>query len=387
MFNAPISPATFLEPWFELSESTQRDAWQQSQQLHSDHPWHTYINRLCLTVVLPWLQENWDAAAKPLPSRTALPSIWEWVAGTAIALSNQRLILLPSDAIDTTELRVPQEWIDIPTWAGDYYLAVQVNPEDSWLRIWGYATHAQLKQHGNYSARDRSYALAAAHLISDVKVLPITQQLCPDTPTRAKIPPLPALELTQATQLIDRLSQPDIAFPRREIPFALWGALLSHGGWRQRLYERRLGLPEQWSPLNWLQTGLTSMAEQVGWQALAGPLAGPENFSLRGEARDTPTIFSRLVFIADQQYELRVAAVSDQHWCFSLENVSVPGYLSDRLTLRLLTEDLHPFPGNEVVAQADTVRLELVVELAPGEGLVWELDPAPVDYEREILKF
>jgi len=24
---------------------------------------------------------------------------------------------------------VPQEWVDIPEWAADYYLAVQVNPD------------------------------------------------------------------------------------------------------------------------------------------------------------------------------------------------------------------------------------------------------------------
>jgi len=37
---------------------------------------------------------------------------------------------------DLTKRMVPQEWVDIPEWAADYYLAVQVNPDSGWLRIW-----------------------------------------------------------------------------------------------------------------------------------------------------------------------------------------------------------------------------------------------------------
>ncbi|PSO81051.1 MAG: hypothetical protein BRC41_15925 [Cyanobacteria bacterium QH_9_48_43] len=51
----------------------------------------------------------------------ALPSFWEVVNGTAIALSGVRLVLIPSEAADLSELRVPQEWVDIPSWGGDYY--------------------------------------------------------------------------------------------------------------------------------------------------------------------------------------------------------------------------------------------------------------------------
>ena len=35
-------------------------------------------------------------------------------------------MLIPSEAIDDSELEVPQEWVDIPSWAADYYLAVQI---------------------------------------------------------------------------------------------------------------------------------------------------------------------------------------------------------------------------------------------------------------------
>ena len=31
--------------------------------------------------------------------------------------------------------------------------------------------------------------------------------------------------------------------------------------------------------------------------------------------------------------------------------------------------------------------LDLEVELDPGEGLIWEIEPTPEDYQAEILRF
>lgn len=78
-----------------------------------------------------------------LPSRDDLSSIWEVVNGTAIGIGETRIVLIP-EAMDTDEYEVQAEWVDIPSWAADYYLAVQVNSEDCWLRIWGYTTHKKL---------------------------------------------------------------------------------------------------------------------------------------------------------------------------------------------------------------------------------------------------
>jgi hypothetical protein len=55
--------------------------------------------------------------------------------------------------------------------------------------------------------------------------------------------------------------------------------------------------------------------------------------------------------------------------------------------LRLLTEDLQDFENNEDVATTAVDHLFVEVALEPGEGLVWEIEPMPENYDREILRF
>jgi hypothetical protein len=74
-------------------------------------------------------------------------------------------------------------------------------------------------------------------------------------------------------------------------------------------------------------------------------------------------------------------------WRFELRSLSVGGSIPAGVTLRLLTEDLQPFPDNTCRSTADVDCLYIEVELEPGEGLVWEVEPTPADYEREILRF
>lgn len=376
-----------IEPWLEISETTQDTAWQQSQnQATASTRLQAYLNRLCLLSILPWLEETLKITAKPAPNLTTLPSFWEVVNGTAITINKTRLVLIPSQAIDTNEIRVPQEWVDIPSWAADYYLAVQINTEDGWLRIWGYTTHLQLKNQGSYKARDRTYSLDEKDLIHDINVLWVARELCPESVTKTEIEPLPILTLTQANNLLERLGNPALAFPRRAIPFSLWGVLLEHGGWRQRLYEKRLGLPEQWSIMQWLQGGISDLAQQLGWNYLE---LETSFVSRSAEQKNASVILSRQLIIAGQAYELQVRSPENTAgiWRIELHSLSSNGLIPSGFKLRLLTEDLQPFPDNERIAIEPTEKLEFELELEPGEGLVWEIEPTPDNYDREILRF
>jgi hypothetical protein len=101
--------------------------------------------------------------------------------------------------------------------------------------------------------------------------------------------------------------------------------------------------------------------------------------------------------IAGQPYDLRVIPEPDpaqQVWRFELRRSPVGSEATseDRLIprgvkLRLLTEDLQPFDHNEATATTAVERLYVVVALEPGEGLVWEVEPEPEQYQREILRF
>jgi hypothetical protein len=295
------------------------------------------------------------------------------------------LILLPTEAIDLDELRVPQEWVDIPSWVADYYLAVQVDVDDRWLRIWGYTTHQHLKQQATYDAGDRSYYLDGSDLIQNLNVLWVARQLGGES-TRAAVNSLPPLPLVQADNLLQRLGSTTIAMPRLAVPFSLWGALLEHGGWRQQLYEQRQGLPAQRSILEWLRTGVSDLAQQMGWGRLEFQ---PGLAGARGAEPTSPVLLSRQLVIAGQSYELRVLPqgnLEERIWRFELRNLS-GDRLPSGLKLRLLTEDLQPFENNEDVATTAVDQLYIEVSLAPGEGLVWETEPLPDNYDREILRF
>ncbi|XWK90502.1 MAG: DUF1822 family protein [Phormidium sp.] len=384
---ANLSVFDSTEIWLEFSAQQQNQAWEKSQSFSlASSRWNAYLNQICLTAVLPWLQEEYAPKAKVCPNKAALLSFWEVVNGTAIVLDNTRFVLIPGEASDQSELRVPQEWVDIPSWVADYYLAVQVNPDDRCVVIWGYAKHEQLKR-GIYDVRDRTYSLPQENLILDLNVLWVARQLATEEITRAEVTPLAILPQAQAENLLQRLGNSAIIEPRLAVPFELWGALLEHGGTRQQLYSRRMGLQQQ-SILNWLRTGVSEIAQQVGWKRIE---LQPGFTGARGvELTEGEAILSRQLQIAGQQYELQVFPLRNlepQTWRFQLQNSAPGGVIPGGFKLRLLTEDLQVFAGNEDVALTAQEQLFIDVTLAPGEGLVWEIEPFPENYDREILHF
>lgn len=383
-FNPALLDADSSHLCLELSETDLTRAWERGCAFSSSGSrWNAYLNQLCLSTVVNWLREEYSPEANVWLAATN-PSIWEVVNGAAVTLDTTRFVLVPTEAIDFSELRVPQEWVDIPSWAADYYLGVQVDPDQGLVRIWGYTTLQLLKQKGSYEAQDRTYCLNEDDVIRDISVLWVARQLCPEEPTRTYISPLPSIPLAQAENLITRLGNPDVINPRLAVPFELWGSLLEHGGWRQRLYQSRIGQPEQWSVLQWFQSGVSEAAKHLGWGQALQPLAAAKGTTT------TPVFLSRQLAIAGQNYELRVIPkgnADERIWRFELTNAQGNDPIPGGFKLRLLTEDLQAFEGNEDVAINAVDHLFVDVVLAPGEGLVWEVEPMPDNCDREILRF
>ncbi len=108
------------------------------------------------------------------------------------------------------------------------------------------------------------------------------------------------------------------------------------------------------------------------------------------EDRQTEVNISRRLAIAGQIYELTITPqgeIDAPYWRFELRNATVGATIPGGFKLRLLTEDLQPFPNNEDIATTAVEQLYVEVALEPGEGIVWEIEPLPENYEREILKF
>jgi len=305
-----LSELTTLYPnqvWLEVSPKLDR-TWLSEQEYSYDVArWTAFKNYLTIEAFLAWLKAESGIEEQPevWPSRDDLSSIWEVVNGTAIQLGETRIVLVPNEGMDTNEYEVQAEWVDIPSWAADYYLAVQVNPDDCWLRVWGYATHKKLKQAGQYNSISRTYLLKREELIEDLNVMWVARQFGCDR--KAPIKPLPTLSPAQAERLLEQLSQKTPYSPRLEVGFEDWEALLASDEWRLELYNRRVGAHIAAAPSlksvelrQWLRHVVESGRNLVedGWQTFEDIFASPQPIpvrSQRGSERTSPNAIASVI--------------------------------------------------------------------------------------------
>lgn len=371
-----------------LPETLKQQAWNKSQNAGTPYSrWQSYLNQLTLEAVIPSAKEEQEATVKPWLNRKTLANIAELVNGTAIMLGKTKVVLIPSEAEDLEELRLPQEWVDIPEWIADYYLAAQVNLDAGFLRIWGYTTHQQIKNNGTYNPTDRTYTLDNTDLITDINAFWVARELCPEEVTQVPVSPIATISSTQANNLIQRLKDTEILLPRLAIPFTIWAALIQNPAWRNGLVEKRQGI-ERVSVLSWLQTEATNLLPELGWRQVEFQ---PSTVGARGKSDNVTAIphkaLAKQLTIADQPYELKILPMETDTWRFELRSLALGAMIPSGFTLRLLTETEESFEGNEDTAIAPVEMLYLEVELETGEGLIWEVEPTPDDYQAELLRF
>jgi hypothetical protein len=375
MMMATIDDLALIYPdriLLEFSQSEREKAWQQSQADRYSHPtarWNAYLNCLCLNLFLSYLETELDRREKPivLPTKESLPSIWEVVNGTAIQMGEKRLILIPSEHDYLSEFRVPREWLDIPNWAGNYYLPVEIDLEAGWMQVWGYATYEQLKTTGRDRA-DETYVLPAEELIEDSSVLWVASELDPDRKPQVK--PLPTITAIEANDLIAQLQQPTPYSPRLEVPFIKWAALLANDLYRQKLYQRRLQSLETSNNLaRWFESVF-----QAGWQSLDAFLVGnAENlaYNLRHgqklrEARQVAVEGVKLIDLGVQLGEQSVALLvgltkeADQQVGIRVQLYPVGGqtYLPQKIKLTLLSPSGTALQESQARIQDNLIQLK-----------------------------
>jgi hypothetical protein len=348
---------------FDIPTARQAAAWQHSRTHATDWArWNAYLNQLCLDTCLAEFQ------AGPLPRVTApepLAPSWAVVNGSVLTAQGTRFVLIPTEAVDYTEMAVPQEWVDIPSWAGDYYLAVQVAADGQSLQVVGYASHGQVKQYGTYSSGDRTYSLDLDDLTADLNLLWVSQARYAPAP-RSNIAPLPVLSAAQVTNLITRLGNPLELLPRLEVPFTTWAALLNHPSHCQQLYAHRQGLaagPSITQLGQWFQGQIAATwqtvesllpAPQVGFATRNVPTA-PEDGSLSRAkllSLDTGSIVLQLTLTPLTAPEMRVHA--------QILPVGGSATLPGETRLRLLTDgpDGRVEIGQAQAAITETIQLQ-----------------------------
>jgi hypothetical protein len=307
-----INEAFSDELWLKLSPEIIAVAWSETRKFSGEvSRWNAYLNSLCLKCLVPWLEAEREAEII-VPPEAELASIWEVVNGTPITVDNNSVVVVPVEAIALEEFRVPQEWVDIPQWVANYYLAVEINADDGWLKVCGYATHEMLKTQGVYDQSDRSYSLDKADLVENLDVMWVAMELCPDE--KLPVASLPALGANRVENLLTKLSQNFGHSPRLEVGFPYWGALLENPVWRQELYRRRsAGVVSRalTSLSNWYKDAI-----EPGWQTmeeLAAGAASPAVFAFRNrllEKREPEAIarLINLIYHSSDEGRLKVAA-------------------------------------------------------------------------------
>jgi hypothetical protein len=366
---------TFADPaewWLEILSSTQSIAWQQSQ-VHSTPSscWNAYINQICLETVLAWFKTDYTSEATAWLSPHIRPTVWEVVTGSAITLAGKRFVLIPTEAIDDSELEIPQEWIDIPSWAGDYYLTAQVMPEDNQVRVWCYTTHRNIKSNASYDSTSRTYCLDAKALTQDMSKLSIAMQFCPNEQTRSTIAPLTEVSSAQVKNLIQQLSHPSITFTRLALPFQQWAALIERDEWRQELYQQRVaeGQPADRPVAVRLSAWLQNQFETT-WQEVEAILSSQpvEAWRIR-----KPTRISRVKVLdfgtelAPKQIALLVGVTPGSTPETNIElQISPIGnltHLPNETQIRLLTET-----GTEIGQARATITKQIQLQLSGRQG-------------------
>jgi hypothetical protein len=240
-----FSDLTLIYPehlWLELTEEQKEDAWMSSQHSYSCEGarWNAYLNYLCLNTFLTYLKEDFDFpdSSKISVQVENLPSIWQFVNGTAITVGETKLVLIPSDKSSISDFYIPQEWVDIPNWIARYYLAVQINLDEGWLRIWGCASHQQIREQALFDSTDKVYRLSGEELIADINVMWVARDFVPWQHLEFK--PLPSLSTIYLEQLLSKTERITSYSPRLNIAFEDWAILMSSDNLRQGLYQQCL---------------------------------------------------------------------------------------------------------------------------------------------------
>lgn len=243
--NLTINDLALIYPeqiFLEFSQSQREKVWQQIQKHNYSNAtarWRSFLNYLCVNTILEYLQNEIDLQSQNLRiwQENDLPSIWNLLNGVAIELNSARLILIPQEANDFSELRVPREWIDLPQWVGNYYLAIEINLSECWLRICGYTTHQQLQEIGKHDLTDETYTIAIEELTEDLTAMLTAMEIFPTQKTVVET--LPILSTTEIEALFKIFNQSKPYSPRLDVPFTKWGAFIGNDRLRNELYQQQ----------------------------------------------------------------------------------------------------------------------------------------------------
>ncbi len=230
------------------------------------------LNQLCIDPVKRWIATNFDLTAQPtfpcwLDRQESFEFISKLVNGFVLQVGKDRIVFMPSDAIDLEEFEVPQEWVDLPNWAGSYYVPIRVDLEHQFLHLWGFISHQDLKERATCDQIFRNYHINQLEITTDLDLLQDNEDLLQISP-QTNVTHLARLSSTEAQDLIQQIHQRKSRLsPRLDLSFPIWGTILNEFEWLLDLADSTLRQAPHHSNIQLLQhpkvTHLSALLQQV----------------------------------------------------------------------------------------------------------------------------
>ncbi|MBD2215049.1 DUF1822 family protein [Nostoc linckia FACHB-104] len=221
--------------WLKISEQDIEEA-EANTRYYANQTGFNYalVNYICVKLLTNWFKEyqGIEPNHQVFSSEKNLSRIWQFINGLVVNINDKRLILIPSTATDLEGFEVEQEWVDVPSFAGNFYLPVQVDLEKKYLHIWGFISRQNLKEAAYYDEFEKLYIVESSHVIDDLETIGIALELCEE---KGNFKPLPTLTQSEATKLIETYSNPSPYSPRLKGNFQEWMALLNTEEWLKKL--------------------------------------------------------------------------------------------------------------------------------------------------------
>jgi hypothetical protein len=259
MYNIELLDNTYTEPIkIKLTAKIKQKEWSKVAKISNEISRHrSYLNLLVRNTFLSWLSLILEQEIMDNYLLENNLSIWQFINGNAIDINSSRIILIPTETEDKSEISIPEEWFKIPEWVGNYYVAVEVNLEEDYLNFWGYTSYEEIINHSELDIVNYHRDLDGEYLENDLSLIALEYEY--GWAKAPQIEPLPFVSKQQKNSLVTQIK--DGLFPRYELDFSQWLNIISDEETRNSLFNAR-------QPINlsqWLNQQL-DLALTKGWQ-------------------------------------------------------------------------------------------------------------------------